>query len=105
MSNVSGVANVNPNNANIQAGFKVGDDEECVKLVFIHKADFVMMGISSNDNVKNALETIANGGDKELLDRIDFTSTSHNKSCVALSKKENFKALASKIYVLLGALP
>ncbi len=104
MSGVSGIENLDPSNANIVAGFKVGDDENCVKLVFIHKNDFVMLGISSNDSVKNALENIANGGDQELLEKLDFTSTSQNKTCVALSKKENFKALASKIYVLLGAM-
>lgn len=104
MSNVSGVENINPSTNNAEAGFKVGDDEKCIELVFIHKADFVIMGISSNDKVKNTLESIANGGDKELLDGLDFTSSSANKTCVALSKKENFKALASKVYVLLGSM-
>lgn len=104
MSNVSGVSDVDPSRTDAQVNFKVGDDEKCIELVFIHKADFVMMGISSNDNVKNTLQSIANGGNQELLNQVDFTSSSQNKTCVALSKRENFKALASRIYVLLGEM-
>lgn len=104
MSHVSEVADVDPSQDDTRVSFKVGDDEGCIELVFIHKADFVMMGISSNDDVKSTLETIANGGNQELLNQVDFTSSSQNKTCVALSKKENFKALASKVYVLLGTM-
>ena len=105
MSNVSGVENVDFTQFSgvKEVNFRVGDDKECLKLIFINKADFVLMGISSNESSKNALIRAANQG-KENLENIDFTSTSNNKACVALSKNENFKNLASKTYVLMGSM-
>jgi len=103
MSNVSGVENLDLATTLSNVGFKVGDDERCVELVFIEKADFVLMGISSNQAVKTAIENIANGANADLLENADFTSTSKSKTCVALSKNANFKALASKTYVILGS--
>lgn len=78
MSNVSGVENVDLSNFNgvKEVNFRVGDDKECLKLVFINKADFILMGISSNEASK----------------------------CVILSKNENFKNLASKTYLLIGGM-
>ena len=103
MSNVSGVEDVNLENFNAvkEVNFRVGDDKECLKLIFINKADFILMGISSNESSKNAIINHANNIKEELKD-IDFTSTSKNKACVALSKNENFKNLARKPYLLIG---
>lgn len=101
MSNVSGVENADLSNFNgiKEVNFHVGDDKECLKLVFINKADFILMGISSNEASKNA---IAANQTHEDLENIDFTSSSSNKACVILSKNENFKNLASKTYLLIG---
>ena len=101
MSNVSGVENADLSNFNgtKEVNFRVGDDKECLKLVFINKADFILMGISSNEASKNA---IAANQTHEDLENIDFTSSSSNKACVILSKNENFKNLASKTYLLIG---
>lgn len=101
MSNVSGVENVDLSHFNgvKEVNFRVGDDKECLKLIFVNKADFILMGISSNEASKNA---IINQKD---LENIDFTSTSNNKACVILSKNENFKNLARKTYLLIGEMP
>lgn len=101
MSNVSGVENVDLSNFNgtKEVNFRVGDDKECLKLLFINKADFILMGISSNEASKNA---IAANQTHEDLENTDFTSSSSNKACVILSKNENFKNLASKTYLLIG---
>lgn len=101
MSNVSGVENADLGNFNgtKEVNFRVGDDKECLKLVFINKADFILMGISSNEASKNA---IAANQTHEDLENVDFTSSSSNKACVILSKNENFKNLASKTYLLIG---
>ncbi|KAA6224572.1 MULTISPECIES: type II secretion system protein [unclassified Campylobacter] len=104
MSNVSGVENVDLSLAYSDVGFKVGDDEKCISLVFVEKSDFVLMGISSNSSVKSAIEAVANGGDIQNLENADFTSTSKSKTCVLLSKNENFKALSSRTYVILGSM-
>ncbi|TKX30547.1 prepilin-type N-terminal cleavage/methylation domain-containing protein [Campylobacter estrildidarum] len=103
MSNVNGVENVDLSNFNgmKEVNFKVGDDKECLKLIFINKADFILMGISSNEASKKAIENIANGSNIDL-ENVDFTSTSKNKACIALSKSEVFKNLASKTYTLIG---
>lgn len=100
MSNVSGVENVDLKDFSgvKEVNFKVGDDKECLKLIFVNKTDFIFMGISSNESSKKAIES---GLDKEL-ENIDFTSTSKNKACIALSKNEHFKSLASKTYTLIG---
>ncbi|ECQ7997188.1 prepilin-type N-terminal cleavage/methylation domain-containing protein [Campylobacter coli] len=105
MSNVSGVENVNLGNFNgtKEVNFRVGDDKECLKLLFINKADFILMGISSNEASKNAIINIANNP-KQEFQNLDFTSNSKNKACVALSKNENFKNLASKTYLLIGGM-
>ncbi|ECQ0935770.1 prepilin-type N-terminal cleavage/methylation domain-containing protein [Campylobacter coli] len=105
MSNVSGVENVDLSNFNgtKEVKFRVGDDKECLKLVFINKADFILMGISSNEASKNAIINIANNP-KQEFQNLDFTSNSKNKACVALSKNENFKNLASKTYLLIGGM-
>ncbi|ENO9909230.1 prepilin-type N-terminal cleavage/methylation domain-containing protein [Campylobacter coli] len=105
MSNVSGVENVDLSNFNgiKEVNFRVGDDKECLKLVFINKADFILMGISSNEASKNAIINIANNP-KQEFQNLDFTSNSKNKACVALSKNENFKNLASKTYLLIGGM-
>ncbi|HED4742345.1 TPA: prepilin-type N-terminal cleavage/methylation domain-containing protein [Campylobacter jejuni] len=105
MSNVSGVENVDLGNFNgtKEVNFRVGDDKECLKLVFINKADFILMGISSNEASKNAIINIANNP-KQEFQNLDFTSNSKNKACVALSKNENFKNLASKTYLLIGGM-
>ncbi len=105
MSNVSGVENVDLGNFNgtKEVNFRVGDEKECLKLVFINKADFILMGISSNEASKNAIINIANNP-KQEFQNLDFTSNSKNKACVALSKNENFKNLASKTYLLIGGM-
>ncbi|ECH5751231.1 prepilin-type N-terminal cleavage/methylation domain-containing protein [Campylobacter coli] len=105
MSNVSGVENVDLGNFNgtKEVNFRVGDDKECLKLVFIDRADFILMGISSNEASKNAIINIANNP-KQEFQNLDFTSNSKNKACVALSKNENFKNLASKTYLLIGGM-
>ncbi|MGQ2736498.1 type II secretion system protein [Campylobacter coli] len=103
MSNVSGVENVDLGNFNgtKEVNFRVGDDKECLKLVFIDRTDFILMGISSNEASKNAIINAANQSHEDL-ENIDFTSSSSNKACVILSKNENFKNLASKTYLLIG---
>ncbi|EHC5621215.1 prepilin-type N-terminal cleavage/methylation domain-containing protein [Campylobacter coli] len=105
MSNVSGVENVDLGNFNgtKEVNFRVGDDKECIKLIFIDRNDFVLMGISSNEASKNAIINIANNP-KQEFQNLDFTSNSKNKACVALSKNENFKNLASKTYLLIGGM-
>ncbi|EAI4311795.1 prepilin-type N-terminal cleavage/methylation domain-containing protein [Campylobacter coli] len=105
MSNVSGVENVDLGNFNgtKEVNFKVGEDKECIKLIFIDRNDFVLMGISSNEASKNAIINIANNP-KQEFQNLDFTSNSKNKACVALSKNENFKNLASKTYLLIGGM-
>lgn len=105
MSNVSGVENVDLSNFNgtKEVNFRVGDDKECLKLVFINKVDFILMGISSNEASKNAIINAANQSHEDL-ENIDFTSSSSNKACVILSKNENFKNLASKTYLLIGGM-
>ncbi|HDZ5035543.1 TPA: prepilin-type N-terminal cleavage/methylation domain-containing protein [Campylobacter jejuni] len=103
MSNVSGVENVDLNNFSgvKEVNFRVGDDKKCLKLVFINKADFILMGISSNKASKNSIINAVNQN-QEDLENIDFASTSSNKACVILSKSEHFKNLASKTYLLIG---
>ncbi|HEB7535696.1 TPA: prepilin-type N-terminal cleavage/methylation domain-containing protein [Campylobacter coli] len=103
MSNVSGVENVDLKNFTgiKEVNFRVGEDKECIKLIFIDKNDFVLMGISSNEVSKNAIINIANNP-KQEFQNLDFTSSSKNKACVALSKNENFKNLASQTYILIG---
>ncbi|HDZ5107434.1 TPA: prepilin-type N-terminal cleavage/methylation domain-containing protein [Campylobacter jejuni] len=103
MSNVSGVENVDLGNFSgvKEVNFRVGDDKECLKLIFINEADFILMGISSNEASKNSIINAASQG-QEDLENIDFLSTSSNKACVILSKSENFKNLASKTYLLVG---
>ncbi|EAH8448929.1 prepilin-type N-terminal cleavage/methylation domain-containing protein [Campylobacter coli] len=105
MSNVSGVENVDLSNFNgiKEVNFRVGEDKECIKLIFIDRNDFVLMGISSNEASKNAIINIANNP-KQEFQNLDFTSNSKNKACVALSKNENFKNLASKTYLLIGGM-
>ncbi|EHL8014430.1 prepilin-type N-terminal cleavage/methylation domain-containing protein [Campylobacter jejuni] len=105
MSNVSGVENVDLGNFNgtKEVNFRVGDDKECLKLLFINKTDFILMGISSNEASKNAIINAANQSHEDL-ENIDFTSSSSNKACVILSKNENFKNLASKTYLLIGGM-
>lgn len=102
MSNVNEIENVDLKDFKgiKELGFKVGDDEKCLKLIFVDKNDFVIMGISSNEASKNAIINATNRAN--TLENIDFTSTSNNKACVALSKNENFKSLASQIYTLIG---
>ncbi|ELW2328688.1 prepilin-type N-terminal cleavage/methylation domain-containing protein [Campylobacter jejuni] len=105
MSNVSGVENVDLGNFNgtKEVNFRVGDDKECLKLVFIDKVDFILMGISSNEASKNAIINAANQSHEDL-ENVNFTSSSSNKACVILSKNENFKNLASKTYFLIGGM-
>ncbi|EAM0974941.1 prepilin-type N-terminal cleavage/methylation domain-containing protein [Campylobacter jejuni] len=105
MSNVSGVENVDLSNFNgtKEVNFRVGDDKECLKLVFINKTDFILMGISSNEASKNAIINAANQSHEDL-ENVNFTSSSSNKACVILSKNENFKNLASKTYLLIGGM-
>ncbi|EAH8922257.1 prepilin-type N-terminal cleavage/methylation domain-containing protein [Campylobacter coli] len=105
MSNVSGVENVDLKNFTgiKEVNFRVGEDKECIKLIFIDKNDFVLMGISSNEASKNAIINAANQSHEDL-ENIDFTSSSSNKACVILSKNENFKNLASKTYLLIGGM-
>ncbi|EAH4503392.1 prepilin-type N-terminal cleavage/methylation domain-containing protein [Campylobacter jejuni] len=102
---ISGIENVDLSNFNgvKEVNFRVGDDKECLKLVFINKADFILMGISSNEASKNAIINAANQSHEDL-ENIDFTSSSSNKACVILSKNENFKNLASKTYLLIGGM-
>lgn len=103
MTQVHGIENIdlNSNFSQKQAYFKVGNDTQCLNLIFINKKDFVLFGISSNEQSKIAIENAANGS-KNTLENIDFTSQSENKTCIALSKNEYFKNLANKTYILLG---
>ncbi|EIY6904429.1 prepilin-type N-terminal cleavage/methylation domain-containing protein [Campylobacter jejuni] len=105
MSNVSGIENINLSNFNgtKEVNFRVGDDKKCLKLVFINKVDFILMGISSNEASKNAIINAANQSHEDL-ENVNFTSSSSNKACVILSKNENFKNLASKTYLLIGGM-
>ncbi|EMY2788014.1 prepilin-type N-terminal cleavage/methylation domain-containing protein [Campylobacter jejuni] len=105
MSNVSGIENVDLSNFNgtKEVNFRVGDDKKCLKLVFINKVDFILMGISSNEASKNAIINAANQSHEDL-ENVNFTSSSSNKACVILSKNENFKNLASKTYLLIGGM-
>ncbi|MEE6530806.1 hypothetical protein VWM68_11470, partial [Campylobacter coli] len=48
------------NRVALSLNFRVGDDKECLKLVFIDRADFILMGISSNEASKNAIINAAN---------------------------------------------
>ncbi|MDV6197990.1 prepilin-type N-terminal cleavage/methylation domain-containing protein [Campylobacter jejuni] len=105
MSNVSGIENIDLSNFNgtKEVNFRVGDDKKCLKLVFINKVDFILMGISSNEASKNAIINAANQSHEDL-ENVNFTSSSSNKACVILSKNENFKNLASKTYLLIGEM-
>ncbi|BEK59009.1 type II secretion system protein [Campylobacter jejuni] len=105
MSNVSGIENIDLSNFNgtKEVNFRVGDDKKCLKLVFINKVDFILMGISSNEASKNAIINAANQSHEDL-ENVNFTSSSSNKACVILSKNENFKNLASKTYLLIGGM-
>ncbi|GKY14556.1 prepilin-type N-terminal cleavage/methylation domain-containing protein [Campylobacter jejuni] len=92
MSNVSGIENIDLSNFNgtKEVNFRVGDDKKCLKLVFINKVDFILMGISSNEASKNAIINAANQSHEDL-ENVNFTSSSSNKACVILSKNENLK--------------
>ena len=105
MSNVSGIENIDLSNFNgtKELNFRVCDDKKCLKLVFINKVDFILMGISSNEASKNAIINAANQSHEDL-ENVNFTSSSSNKACVILSKNENFKNLASKTYLLIGGM-
>ncbi|ECL1005817.1 prepilin-type N-terminal cleavage/methylation domain-containing protein [Campylobacter jejuni] len=105
MSNVSGIENIDLSNFNgtKEVNFRVGDDKKCLKLVFINKVDFILMGISSNEASKNTIINAANQSHEDL-ENVNFTSSSSNKACVILSKNENFKNLASKTYLLIGGM-
>ncbi|HEF1354619.1 TPA: prepilin-type N-terminal cleavage/methylation domain-containing protein [Campylobacter jejuni] len=105
MSNVSGIENIDLSNFNgtKEVNFRVGDDKKCLKLVFINKVDFILMGISSNEASKNAIINAANQSHEDL-ENVNFTSSSSNKACVILSKNENFKNLVSKTYLLIGGM-
>lgn len=103
-----------------EINFKVSNDEQCLKIIFVNESSILAFGIASNDAVKQHIQNIislqnqlsSNKSDSALRNQLlsaqnslinaDFTSTSNNKACVALSKEENFKNLASKIYILLG---
>ncbi|TQR33846.1 prepilin-type cleavage/methylation domain-containing protein [Campylobacter sp. MIT 99-7217] len=122
MSNVSSLENIDLSNisANAVAKFKVGNDDECLKFIFINKGSILLFGIASNDNTKALIENIADLKDKlsqnpndnalktsllnanNALSTANFTSTSSNKACVSLSNSQSFKDLASKTYTLLG---
>ncbi len=105
MSNVNEVENIQLKDFSgvREVYFRVGEDKECLMLVFVSKDGFVLMGIASNDASKNAVIDSANGT-KINFESIDFTSPSKTKVCVALSKNANFKNLASKTYILIGAM-
>ncbi|HJE66521.1 MAG TPA: prepilin-type N-terminal cleavage/methylation domain-containing protein [Campylobacter avium] len=121
MSSISAIENVDLNNISLkEVNFKVSNDDECLKLIFMNESNILAFGIASNDNVKNLIQNlirlqnqaIDKAKDKSLQNQIlsasnalmnaDFTSTSSNKACVGLSKHESFKALANKTYILLG---
>lgn len=106
MSNVKEIQNVDLSqiSGTKEAFFKVGNDDKCIKLIFIDKPNFTLMGIASNDTIKNLIENVANTFSLEALENADFTSNSKDKACVGLSKNENFKNIASKVYVLLGEM-
>lgn len=121
MSNVSELENVDLSSLNntAEVNFKVGNDENCIKFVFVSKSNVTIMGLSSNDTTKNLIENIAqatndnlknptqnsnlalNTASKALLDA-DFSSKSNDKACINLSTNTNFKALANRVYTLLG---
>lgn len=122
MSNVSGFENVDLSNfTGVKvANFKVGNDENCVRFVFINESNALMLGIASNDNIKNLIENLAKAQNQNILKpndasskagvlnatnallNADFTSTSSSKACVSLSTSQSFKNLANKNYILLG---
>lgn len=121
MSGVDGLENVDLSALNgvQEVKFKVGNDENCVSVLFISQSHVLVMGLASNAGVKTLIQNIAqtqnellknnnaanqqayNSALKALLDA-DFTSTSSDKACVNLSTHSNFKALASHPYTLLG---
>lgn len=102
MSNIAEIEEVDLTQGLREVGFKVGNDERCVEFVFVQGGSFVLMGLSTNNATKSALKALASGGSDRSLLGLDFTSSSQNKACVALSQNENFKALAQKTYLLLG---
>ena len=105
MSNIAEIEAVDLGQNLQDVGFKVGNDARCVEFIFVQGGSFVLMGLSSNPAMKNAIKNIATGASADTLGGLDFTSPSQNKTCVALSQNENFKALASKTYLLLGTHP
>lgn len=122
MSNVAGLENVDltsfSGTQNVK--FKVGSDEACVNFVFVNESNVLIMGLSSNDSIKSSISNLASAQNtvaqnpsdssaktalqnaQNSLLNADFTSTSTSKACVSLSTSENFKNMASKVYVLLG---
>lgn len=111
LSTINGTANVN---------FRVGSDENCLSLVFANENNILLFGIASNDTVKNLIIELARAKNKTLVNpndnsakneldnaskalaNADFTSSSNNKTCKALSNNAQFKSMASRVYALIG---
>ncbi|TQR60356.1 prepilin-type N-terminal cleavage/methylation domain-containing protein [Campylobacter troglodytis] len=121
MSNVTELENVDLSNftGTRIVKFKVGNDEECVRFVFINESNVLALGIATNDSVKTLIENLAKAQNQNILKpndtskagvlnatnaliNADFTSTSSSKACVSLSNSLSFKNLANKNYILLG---
>lgn len=87
----------------IEVPFGVGEDNECLKLIFIEKNSATILGISSSEASKQAIISAANSKDDSAFENVDFSKNSSSKACANLSKNEDFKNFASKIYILLGS--
>ena len=122
MSNVSGLENVDLSNftGTKEVGFKVGNDERCIRLVFVNESNALSFALATNDTTKTLIENLAKAQNQNsknpndagakaavqnatnALLNADLTSTSSNKACVSLSTSQSFKSLANKNYVILG---
>lgn len=121
MSNVDSVENADLSSftGTQSLNFKVGGDENCLQILFINESNIIAMGIASNTSTKGLIEALAKAQNdfikspdnttrsalhsaSQALINADFTSTSTSKSCANLSTSNNFKAMANKIYILLG---
>ena len=122
MSNVAELENVDLSSfTGVKvANFKVGNDEECVRFVFVNESNALMLGIATNESVLSLITSLAAANNQQAkspndasaktavqnatnaLINADFTSTSSNKACVSLSSSQTFLNLANKGYVLLG---
>ena len=121
MSNVNSVQNANLSDIKDQKelNFKIQNDENCIKLLFIDKENILLLGIISNEATKNQIQNIANlenelaknPNDESLrsnlqkaydtLENIDFSNNT-SKICTSLTNSNLYKDLARRTYILIG---